>query len=65
MRADDGLGFRKIGGGCYCMDPIFACFVVGVLIVFLTLNTVVFNCACNLIGEHGLNLLFETIYEHS
>jgi hypothetical protein len=48
------------------MDPIFACFVGGVLIVFfLTLSTVVFNYACNLIEEHGLILLFETVYEHS
>jgi hypothetical protein len=47
------------------MDPIFACFVVGVLIVFLTLSTVVFNRACNLIEEHGLILLFEIVYEHS
>ena len=47
------------------MDPIFVLFVVGVLIVFFTLSTVVFNCACNLIEEHGLILLFETVYEHS
>ena len=47
------------------MDPIFACFVDGALIVFFTLSTVVFNCACNLIEEHGLILLFETVYEHS
>jgi hypothetical protein len=47
------------------MDPIFAFFVVGILIVFLTLRTVVFNCACNLIEEHGLILLFETVYEYS
>jgi hypothetical protein len=25
----------------------------------------VFNCACNLIEEHGLILLFEIVYEHS
>jgi hypothetical protein len=47
------------------MDPIFACFVVGVLIFFLTLDTVVLDCACNLIEEHGLTLLFEIVYEHS
>jgi hypothetical protein len=41
------------------MDPIFSCFVVGVLIVFLTLSNVVSNCVCNLIEEHGLMLLFE------
>ena len=46
------------------MDPIFACFVVGVLI-FFTLSTVVFNRACNLIEKHGLILLFETVYEYS
>jgi hypothetical protein len=47
------------------MDPIFSCFVVGVLIVFFTLSTVVFNRVCNLIEEHGLILLFEIVYEHS
>jgi hypothetical protein len=48
------------------MDLIFACFVVGVSIVsFFTLNTIVFDCACNLIEEREMILLFETVYEHS
>jgi hypothetical protein len=43
-------------------------FLLALLLVFqffLTLSTVVFNCACNLIEEHGLILLFEIVYEHS
>ena len=47
------------------MGPIFASFVVVVVVVliFFTINTVVFDCACNLIEEHGLILLFETVYK--
>ena len=45
--------------------PYFCLLVVGVLIYFFTLSIVLFNCACNLSKEHGLILLFETVYEHS
>ena len=41
------------------MDPIFACFVVGVLNVFETQYRCVY-----LIKEHGFILLFQTTYEH-
>ena len=30
--------------------------------LYLILTTIVFNCACNLIEEHGLILFFEIIY---
>ena len=34
-------------------------------LIFFTLGIVVFNCAGNLIEEHELFLLFETVYQHS